>query len=92
MRGYPKTIKTKQDFLNLLNMKEFKDQASIDLKAIHDLQDSKTTRATTFIDSAAPEKGYHTELINNPMPLWKQRGFASKQEISDLITQGGGKI
>jgi hypothetical protein len=92
MRGYPKTIKTKQDFLNLLNMEEFKDQALIDLTAIHDLQDSKTTKATTLIDPAAPEKGYHTKLINNPMPLWKQRGFASKQEISGLITQSGEKI
>jgi hypothetical protein len=92
MRGYPKTIETKQDFINLLNMKEFKDKALIDLKAIRDLQDNKTTKATTLIDPAAPKKGYHTKLINNPSPLWKQRGFASKQEISGLITQSGGKI
>lgn len=92
MKGYPKRIATKQDFLNLLRMKELKAQAIEDLKKIYNLDDGKAVRATTLIDPADPEKGYNTEIIDNPMPLWKQKGFASRQEVADLITRNGGKI
>ena len=92
MKGYPKTIATKQDFLNLLGEKEFRAQAISDLKAIYNLNDSKAIRATTLIDPDDPEKGYNTEIIDNPMPMWKQKGFASRQDVADLITENGGEV
>lgn len=92
MKGYPKQIATKQDFLNLLKEKEFKTQAIDDLKAIYNLDDSKAVRATTPIDPDDPEKGYNTEIVDNPMPMWKQKGFASRQEVADLITKNGGEV
>ena len=92
MKGYPKTITTKQDFLNLLSTKEFKAQAIEDLKKIYNLDDSKAVRATTLIDPDDPEKGYNTEIIDNPMPMWKQKGFASRQDVADLITENGGEV
>lgn len=92
MKGYPKRIAIKQDFLNLLGMKEFKAQALDDLQAIYNLDDSKATRATTLIDPADPKSGYNTEIIDNPMPMWKQKGFASRQAVADLITENGGEI
>jgi hypothetical protein len=92
MRGYPKTIATKQDFINLLSTKEFKAQAIEDLKKIYNLDDGKAVRATTLIDPDDPEKGYNTEIIDNPMPMWKQKGFASRQDVADLITENGGEV
>ena len=85
MKGYPKFVAVKQDFVNLLDMPEFKEQALADLQAIYDLQDDKATRATTLIDESDPEKGYNTEEIDNPNPVWKQKGFASRAEVLELI-------
>ena len=85
MKGYPKFVATKQDFINLLNMPEYREQALADLQAIYDLQDDKATRATTLIDESDPEKGYNTEEIENPNPVWKQKGFESRQDIMGLI-------
>lgn len=92
MKGHPKRIATKQDFLNLLRMKKLKARAIEDLKKIYNLDDSKATRATTLIDPDDPEKSYNTEIIDNPMPTWKQKGFASRQEVADLITENGGTV
>ncbi len=89
MRGYPKHIATKQDFINLLAMPEHKAHALADLKAIHDLDDAKATRATTLIDENDPEKGFNTETIDNPLPVWKQKGFTSRKAVAAMITKAG---
>ena len=86
MKGYPKTIATKQDFENLLSIPEFRERALADLRRIRDAKDTKAVKATTFIDPDDPEKGYNTEEIANPMPLWKRKGFGSMKEVGDLIT------
>ena len=85
MKGYPNHIATKEDFLNLLAMPEHAEQAITDLKAIRDIDDAKATRATTPIDEKDPEKGYNTEQITNPLPVWKQKGFSSRAEVTNLI-------
>ena len=87
MKGFPKHIATKQDFINLLNDKRYKDQAIIELEKIYNLDDLKATKATILIDSEDPEKGYNTEEIDNPMPLWKQKGFGSREEITELLEE-----
>ena len=87
MKGYPKTIATKQDFINLLAMPEFREQALADLQAIYDLQDDKATKATTLIDESNPELGFNVEEIENPSPVWKQKGFESRQAVLDLIEE-----
>jgi len=87
MKEFPKYIATKQDFINLLADERFKDQTIISLQKIYDMDDSKATRATTLIDPDNPEGGWNTEIINNPMPLWKQKGFASRQAVEDLINE-----
>jgi len=56
-----------------------------DLQAIYDLEDDRTTKATTPIDENDPEKGYNTEIIDNPNPVWKQKGFESREEVKKLI-------
>ena len=85
MKGFPKTIATKQDFTNLFADDNFKAQALAELKRIYNLNDSKATKATTLIDPDDEEKGYNTVEIDNPMPEWKLKGFASREAVNDMI-------
>lgn len=84
MKGYPKYINCKQDYINLLAEPEHKAQAIEDLKAIRDMDDDKALR-TISIDETTGEAV--TEEIDNPMPLWKVKGFSSRQEVADLIAE-----
>lgn len=81
MRGYPKHIATKQDFLNLLADQEFKERAIADLKVIRDVPDDKATRTVSINEDGTAV----TEEIDNPMPLWKVKGFISRAEVAALI-------
>lgn len=87
MKGYPKTMGTKQDFLNLLSMKEFKERALADLKVISEMADDKTIRV---VSGSEETKNLVTEEIENPMPLWKKKGFQNRQEVADIILGNGG--
>jgi len=82
MKGYPKHINCKQDYLNLLAGPEFREQALDDLRAIRDLDDATALRVIAM-DEATGEAT--TEEIDNPMPLWKIKGFESRQEVAELI-------
>jgi len=84
MKGYPKYINCKQDFFNLLAEPEYKNQAIEDLKVIRDMDDDKALRVVSM-DEATGEAT--TEEIDNPMPHWKVKGFASRQEVADLIVE-----
>jgi len=92
MKGYPKYVATQQDFLNLLDMPEFKDQALAELVAIYEKDDAKATIATTPIDPDDPQSGWNTEEIDNPMPLWKIKGFESREAVAELIIDNGGEV
>jgi len=87
MKGFPRHIATVQDFRNLLADDGFKAQAVDVLNRIYNLDDSEATRATTLIDPEDPESDWNTEVIDNPMPAWKQKGFESRQAVADLIAQ-----
>jgi hypothetical protein len=82
MKGYPKHIATKQDFLNLLSMPEHKAQAQVDLKKVLDVTDDKASRT---ISINAVTQVAVTEVIDNPAPLYKLKGFQSRKVLSDLI-------
>jgi hypothetical protein len=92
MRGYPKFIATKQDFINLLADPEHKDQALTDLQEIYNRPDDKILTTTTKKDPDDPMSDWNTAEIDNPMPMWKQKGFESRQEVADLITANGGEV
>jgi len=92
MRGFPKHINSKQDFLNLLADEDLKAQALAELQKIYTKDDSKALRATTLIDPEDPKSDYNTEEIDNPMPMWKQKGFESRKEVGDLIVAEGGEV
>ena len=82
MKGYPKDINCKQDYLNLLAEPEFKAQALDDLRAIRDLDDDKALRVISMDEETGEAT---TEEIDNPMPLWRVKGFESRQDVADLI-------
>ncbi len=92
MRGYPKHINCVQDFNNLLADKALKARTLAELQEIYNKDDSKTLRATTLIDPEDPKSDWNTEEIDNPMPLWKQKGFESREAVAELITKNGGKV
>jgi len=82
MRGYPKHIATKQDFINLLTTDEFRQQALRDLIRIAKVQDDK---ATVVVSGSEETGDLVTKEIPNPMPLWKIKGFDSKEDLIKLI-------
>jgi len=81
MKGYPKHIATKQDFINLLADPYFKARAIADLKSIRDLEDDKATRTLSINEDGTAV----TDEIDNPLPLWKIKGFSSRAEVAALI-------
>ena len=92
MRGYPKYVNCVQDFNNLLADKDLKARTLSELQKIYTTDDSKALRATTLIDPSDPNSDWNTEEIDNPMPLWKQKGFESREAVAELIAKNGGKI
>jgi hypothetical protein len=91
MKGYPKFVATKQDFLNLLSTPDCKAQALADLQAICDMNDDKMLTTTTRVNPDDPMSDWHTAEIDNPMPMWRQKGFVSKKEVEELILLNGGE-
>lgn len=85
MRGYPQHVTTAQDYGFLLNIPEFWQRATDDLNTILNTNDDQATQATELVDPEKPHGHWKTKKIQNPHPLFKQKGFKSKQEIHDLI-------
>ena len=92
MRGFPKHINCVQDFNNLLADKDLKRRDISELQKIYTKDESKALRATTLIDPEDPKSDWNTEEIDNPMPLWKQKGFESREAVAALVTKNGGKV
>lgn len=143
MRGFPKYIANKQDFVNLLSMSEtyatltakapakgekiiaqpivksdftalfatkatnskelnellevctaslspddYKTKALAELVIIRDMDDEKAKRTLSINEETGEAV---EEEIDNPMPLWKVKGFGSREEVAALIAQYGGK-
>ena len=85
MKGYPRVIATKADFINLLAEPEFKAQALADLKAVYDLQDDTLEVVkSSDTDEAGKMINVVMETIPAPMPQWKRMGFASRLDVMVL--------
>lgn len=85
MRGFPPVVSTKQDYLNLLIDPDFHAQALADLTDLKNFNDSKVTVAITTGDDPMNDENTQTEEIDNPNPLWKQKGFTSWQDVADTV-------
>jgi hypothetical protein len=85
MRGYPKVIATKADFMNLLAEPEFKDRALVDLKAVYDLQDDTADKVVSYdMDDNGQMINVVTSTVEAVMPTWKRMGFTSRAEVMEL--------
>ena len=85
MKGYPRLIATKQDFINLLAEPEFKAQALADLQAVYDLQDDTLERVVSYdTDDKGQMINVVTEAVAATMPRWKRMGFESRAAVMEL--------
>lgn len=85
MKGYPRVIATKQDFINLLAEPEFKERALVDLKAVYDLQDDTMERVKSYdTDESGKMISVVMETVPASLPKWKRMGFATRDEVIDL--------
>lgn len=82
MIGYPKVVAVKQDYINLLNMSEYKAQALIDLQKLADFNDEPVRKS---VGISQGDESYI--LVDNPNPIFRQKGFITRQEVIDLIAQ-----
>ena len=93
MKGYPRNIATKQDFINLFADKEFRERALADLQALADKKDATVTLTLSVTkDDITGKEVAITKKVTNTMPLWKVKGFVSPKDVTDLIatTSKGG--
>jgi len=82
MKGFPKNIKTKQDFKNLLAIPQYREQALKDLQTIYNTKDDKAIRVVSVSEEIGD---LITEEISNPVPVWRQKGFGSRKEIAKIL-------
>ena len=84
MRGFPRTIKTKQDWINCLKDEGLKKKALERLQGIYETQDDYVVQT---VSGSEETKDLITKKIENPMPLYKQKGFKTRQELKDLMDE-----
>lgn len=88
MRGLPKHFNNPKDYENTIRIyPHLKEQVLEHLRAIADAGDDK---AIGVVSGSEETGDLATEEIENPMPLWKQKGFVSREDLRDLIGQHGG--
>lgn len=86
MKGYPKFFATKEDYENIMrDFPEWRGKVKKELSGLAAIDDDKVYRATTLKDPAKPELGYNVVEVTNSFPMFKQRGFKNRKEISTLI-------
>jgi len=87
MKGYPKYVATVTDYENMLADPEFRGCALVELTAIRDTDDSTVQRVVDELEDGTEV----LEEIENPMPLWRIKGFSSREAVAALIRQYGGE-
>jgi hypothetical protein len=92
MKGYPKLILKKQDFMNLLAIEEHKAQALSDLQKLYANDDTLILTTTSLVDPGDPMSDWNQEMRPNPAPLWQQKGFESREDLAQIITENGGTV
>jgi hypothetical protein len=82
MHGYPEIVATKQDFINLLSMPEYRSRAKKDLEKLSKINDSIVTQV---VSGSEETKDLIQKQIKNPKPIWKMKGFPSREDVDDLL-------
>ena len=82
MKGFPKNIATKQDFINLLAMPEYREMAEKELRVLQGMSDDTVEKVVSSkTDAKGNMTDVVTETIPNSSPMYKRMGFESKEEI-----------
>jgi hypothetical protein len=84
MHGYPQLIATVQDFENLINDPEHKEQVLIDLQSLQDYDDRGVSMAIKPLDPNKPDGEWETVEIENPNPIHQQKGFDKWLDVVTL--------
>lgn len=87
MNGYPQLIATIQDFENLINDPEHKEQALTDLQLLQDFDDRGATQANNPLNPDDPESEFEIVIIENPNPVHRQKGFEQWIDVVTLNAQ-----
>ena len=85
MRGFPRVMRTKQDWINCLKDRKLKKRALDRLQGIYKMDDDYVLQV---VSGSEETKDLVTKKIKNPMPLWKQYGFSSRKEAGEVIKNG----
>lgn len=92
MKGYPKYIGTKQDYINLLADKKLKARALEDLERLYANDDTLIMTTTSLKDPNDKDGEWNQVILPNPSPLYQQKGFKDRAELAKIITKNGGKV
>ena len=65
MKGYPKNIATKQDFINLLAMPEYREMAEKELRVLQGMSDDTVEKV---VSSKTDAKGNMTDVVTETIP------------------------
>lgn len=89
MKGYPTYVATKQDYINLLNIPEYKEQALQELQKLYEYNNDTITIPKTDPETGEPILNENNEPImeeiENPTPNWKLKEFNNREDILNLI-------
>lgn len=88
MIGFPIHIATRQDYINLLDMEEYRDQALEKLGELRDFDDTLSTRAIEPVNPDDPDGEWITEEIPTPRPMYMQKDFEEWEEVVELEAAG----
>lgn len=85
MKGYPKTLSVKVDYENTLL--DYPSKKTETLAALREILDAPDDELTRVVSGSEETNDLVTETIANPMPMWKIKGFESREDVAALIDQ-----
>jgi hypothetical protein len=84
MHGYPQIIATVEDFQNLINDIDHKEQALTDLQNLQDFDDRTVAMAIKPLNPEHPDGEWEVKEIENPNPIHRQKGFEQWIDVVQL--------
>ena len=88
MKGFPKNLKTKQDFLNCIA--EYGKEKTLAVFGRILIDDTKVERVASYdLDEKIGEmSNLKTEIVENPAPTWQRMGFAGRDDMMKFKETG----
>jgi len=89
MKGFPKNLKTKQDFLNCIA--EYGREKTLAAFGRILIDDTKVEKVASYDleEKTGEMSNIKTEIVENSLPTWQRLGFASLDEMMKIKETGG---